>query len=258
MLLAIDIGNTHTAVGMFDKKKLEAHWRISSTYKRTEDETWILFKAICADYGFKLSRIKGVAISSVVPDMTFVFELMLRKYLKLEPVIVRHDLDLGLRVRYDIPAHVGADRLCNAVAGFHKFTGPLIVLDFGTATTFDVISREGEYLGGIIAPGVEMSAMIMHQKAARLPKVELRFPDKVIGGSTEASIQSGLMFGAVEMIDGLIKKINKELGEKTKTVATGGLARVLLDKLKTVHEHEPFLTLEGLRLVYQRVALKQR
>ncbi|MBN1999026.1 type III pantothenate kinase [candidate division KSB1 bacterium] len=252
MLLAIDIGNTHIAVGMFQKEKLQAHWRISSTYKRTEDETWILFKAICADYGFELSDIKGVAISSVVPDMTFIFELMVRKYLRLEPVIVHHELDLGLKICYDIPGNVGADRLCNAVAGFAKYNGPLVILDFGTATTFDVISENGEYLGGIIAPGVEMSALIMSQKAAKLPRVELSFPATVIGGSTETSIQSGLLYGTVAMIDGLIEKIHNELGKKSETVATGGLARVLLDKLKTVQYHEPFLTLDGLRLVYNR------
>jgi len=148
---------------------------------------------------------------------------------------------------------VGADRICNAVGGVAKYGAPLIVVDFGTATTFDVVSRDQEYLGGIIAPGIETSAAILHQRAARLPRVELRFPDRAVGNSTETSIQSGLMFGAVEMIDGMIERIEKELGYKTRTVATGGLARVIMTELKRVNEFDPYLTLEGLRLIFARV-----
>jgi len=253
MLLAIDIGNTQIAAGFFVNDQLASHWRLSSTRERTEDETWIIMQSICTAHGFEIKNTSGVVISSVVPDMTPTFEKMAQKYLNLQPVIVRHDLDFGLKILYDNPASVGADRLCNAVAGYHKYGGPLVIVDFGTATTFDVISRAGEYLGGIIAPGIETSSTVLHQRAAKLPRVELRFPDSVIGKSTETSMQSGLMFGAVEMVDGFIHRINDELGEVVKTVATGGLARVIISKLQTVDNIDAFLTLEGLKLIYDRV-----
>ncbi len=253
MLLAIDIGNTQIAAGVFKEKELVAHWRLSSTRERTEDETWILMHSICQAHGFELGDAKGVVISSVVPDMIPTFEKMATKYLSTEPVIVRHDLDLGIKILYENPASVGADRLCNAVGGYEKYGGPLIVVDLGTATTFDVISRHAEYLGGIIAPGIETSAFVLHQRAAKLPRVELRFPEKIIGTSTETSMQSGLMFGAVEMIDGFVHRINEELGEKATTIATGGLSRLILNKLTSVDALEPFLTLEGMLIIYEKI-----
>ncbi len=256
MLLTIDIGNTQIAAGIYEKEFLKAHWRLSSNRDRTEDEIWIFLKNICAAHGFDILHTRGVAISSVVPDVTPIFEKLAQKYLHLQAVIVSHELDLGIEILYQNPAQVGADRLCNAVAGFAKYGGPLIVVDLGTATTFDVVSRKGEYLGGIIAPGIETSSMILHQRAAKLPRVELRFPPHVIGNSTETSIQSGLMYGAAEMIDGLIVRITQELNEPTKTVATGGLARLVIPHLHHVKEMDAFLTLDGLRLIYERVMKK--
>jgi type III pantothenate kinase len=253
MLLAIDIGNTQVAGALFEGSEIKSHWRIASSNKRTEDETWVIVQAICTAHGLSKENIDGVAISSVVPDQTPVFARMAKKYVHMDPVIVSHELDLGIRICYENPASVGADRLCNAVAGFNKFGGPLIVVDLGTATTFDVISRQAEYLGGVIAPGIEMSSMILHQKAARLPRVELNFPVKYVGTTTENSIQSGLLYGTVEMIDGLVRKINRETGENMLVVATGGLAPLILAKCETIQKHEPFLTLEGLCMIYQRV-----
>lgn len=253
MLLTIDIGNTQIAAGLFVGEKLCAHWRLASDRDRTEDETWIMMQSICNAHGFDIRQSQGIVISSVVPDMTASFEKMARKYLHQEPVTVSHALDLGIKILYHNPEHVGADRICNAVGGVARYGAPLIVVDLGTATTFDVVSRDQEYLGGIIAPGIETSAAILHQRAARLPRVELRFPDRAVGNSTETSIQSGLMFGAVEMIDGMIERIEKELGYKTRTVATGGLARVIMTELKRVNEFDPYLTLEGLRLIFARV-----
>ncbi len=252
MLLTIDIGNTQIAAGLFIEAELCAHWRLASDRDRTEDETWIMMQSICRAHGFAIEQSQGIVISSVVPDMTASFEKMARKYLHQEPVTVSHALDLGIKIIYSNPDHVGADRICNAVGGVAKYGCPLIVVDLGTATTFDVVSQNSDYLGGIIAPGIETSAAILHQRAARLPRVELRFPDKAIGHSTETSIQSGLMFGAVAMIDGMIARIEKELGCKTQTVATGGLARVIISELKSVHTFDPYLTLEGLRLIYER------
>lgn len=253
MLLTIDIGNTQIAAGLMDGEKLKAHWRLSSTTERTEDETWIMMSAIASANGQDIHQTRGVAISSVVPDITHTFEKMAVKYLDCEPVVVTSALDLGITVLYDNPAVVGADRLCNAVGGFFKYGGPLNIVDFGTATTFDVVSADGEYLGGIIAPGIEMSALILHRRAAKLPRVYLSFPEKIIGRSTETSIQSGLMYGAVEMVEGFTARISEELGQSTKNIATGGLARLLLGHLRTAYQLDPYLTLEGLSIIYNRV-----
>ncbi|MBN1561460.1 type III pantothenate kinase [candidate division KSB1 bacterium] len=253
MILAIDIGNTQIAGGLYINKNLAAHWRLSSTAERTEDETWILMKAIVQANGFDIEKTGGVAITSVVPDITHTFEKMSSKYLRCDPVIVDSTLDLGIEIKYDTPQSVGADRLCNAVGGFFKYGGPLIIIDFGTATSFDVVSNRGEYLGGMIAPGIEMSSMVLHQRAAKLPRVYLSFPDKVIGKTTETSMQSGLMYGAVEMIDGLTKRINEELGCEARCIATGGLARLVLNKLRNDYTLDSFLTLDGLRIIYDRV-----
>ncbi|HNW60596.1 MAG TPA: type III pantothenate kinase [bacterium] len=255
MLLVIDIGNTQIAAGIYQEKTLAAHWRLSSHSERTEDETWILMQSIAAAQGFDILQVSGVAISSVVPDMTVHFEKMATKYLHRHPVIVSNELDLGVKIRYQNPAQVGADRLCNAVGGIAKYGTPLIIVDLGTATTFDVISAEGAYLGGIIAPGIESSALILHQRAAKLPRVALRFPESAIGNSTESSIQSGLMFGTVEMIDGMVERIQREVGRTVRTVATGGLARVIVHQLRRVSEVDDHLTLDGLRMIYERVTI---
>lgn len=256
MILAIDVGNTQIAAGLFNQENLYAHWRLSSELDRTEDETWIMMKSIAEANGFDITETTDVAITSVVPAIRHTFEKMAIKYLRCEPLVVSSEIDLGIEIKYDNPKAVGADRLCNAVGGFEKYGGPLIIVDFGTATTFDVISDKGEYLGGIIAPGIEMSSMILHQKAAKLPRVYLTFPDKVIGTTTETSIQSGLMYGAVESVEGFTQRINDELGQTTTNIATGGLARLIVNQLRTEYVLDPFLTLDGLRIIYDRV--KQR
>jgi type III pantothenate kinase len=252
MLLAIDIGNTQIAAGLFEKNELIAHWRLSSIHDRTEDETWILMRSICGAHGYDISKTDCVAISSVVPGMTPTFEKMTVKYLKSQPLIVSQEIDLGIKILYDNPGSVGADRLVNAVAGFEKYGGPLIIVDLGTATTFDIISGDGEYMGGIIAPGIEMSANILHQRAAKLPLVELKFPKTVIGRSTEKSMQSGIMYGSVEMIDGMINRVKSEIVGDVKVIATGGLARLLLNELESIKVIEPFLTLQGLNIIAGR------
>ena len=256
MILAIDVGNTQIAAGLFNQNDLCAHWRLSSELERTEDETWIMMKSIAEANDFDITQTTDVAITSVVPAIRHTFEKMAVKYLQCEPLVVNSGLDLGIEIKYDNPAAVGADRLCNAVGGFEKYGGPLIIVDFGTATTFDVISERGEYLGGIIAPGIEMSSMILHQKAAKLPRVYLSFPDKIIGTTTETSIQSGLMYGAVESVEGFTKRIKEELGQKTTNIATGGLARSIVNHLRTEYTLDTFLTLDGLRIIYDRVKQK--
>ncbi len=253
MFLAIDIGNTQIATGVFVNDELKVHWRLSSAVDRTEDETWIFMKNICSELGFDITRVTGVAISSVVPNVTATFEKVAVKYLGLEPIVVSSKLNTGLKILYENPANVGADRICNAVAGYEKFGGPLVIVDLGTATTFDVITTRGEYLGGIIAPGIEMSAMILHQRAAKLPRVELNFPDRVIGQSTETSMQSGLMYGTVEMVKGFVNRINQELNEPARVIMTGGLARLIMNQLGDGYVLEPFLTLEGLKIIFEKV-----
>jgi type III pantothenate kinase len=253
MLLAIDVGNTHTVLGIYNGDRLVADWRMASLTHRTADENWLTIKSFCNDANIPLPGIDGVGISSVVPDLTDVFESLARKYLRVEPVTVTASLDLGISVLYTDPSAVGADRLCNAIAGFRKYGGPLIVIDFGTATTFDVISAAGDYLGGVITLGLESTAAELHRRAARLPKIELRFPSSVIGKETEASMQSGVMFGTVDAVEGTIRRIAVELGTKPKVIATGGLAGIIAAHTTVIEACEPSLVLDGVRLIYERV-----
>jgi type III pantothenate kinase len=256
MLLVADIGNTNITFGLFEKEKIRAQWRLASGAARTEDEIWILIKMLLESEGFLLGKLDGFALSSVVPNLTPVFERVVANRLKLPMVNVTADLDTGIKILYENPQQVGADRICNAVAGFAKYGGPLVVVDFGTGTTFDIVTANAEYLGGIIAPGPETTALVLHRVAAKLPKVELRFPPALIGRNTEASIQSGLMYGGVEMIEGINRRLKAELGPNTKIIATGGLAQVFMAHLKSVECAEPYLTLEGLRIIFNRCASK--
>jgi type III pantothenate kinase len=252
MLLTFDIGNTHIVIGIFDGDRLIAHWRISSAVPRTEDEIWLLLREFQKSAGLSDTPITGGAIASVVPHLTDIVSSTVKRFLKLEPLIVSSKTCRFLDIRYSSPETVGADRICNAVAGFDKYGGPLIVVDFGTATTFDVVGAKGEYLGGAIALGVERAASVLHHAAAMLTKVSLDFPKFVIGTATEASIRSGILYGTVEMVDGMIRRIWQELKTETQVIATGGLADIVQPKTKLVTKVEPFLVLDGLRLIYQR------
>jgi type III pantothenate kinase len=237
-----------------EQRRLKASWRLHSKNAHTPDEVWIMLKMMLESEGFGFRQIQGCALSSVVPHLTLVFERMIQQRLNIPFVNVTSNLDTGIQILYENPAQVGADRICNAVAGYDKFGGPLVVVDFGTGTTFDVVTRNAEYLGGIIAPGPETTATVLHHVSAKLPRVELQFPPSVIGRTTETSIQAGLMFGGVEMIDGLNRRIKQELGEDTRIIATGGLAHVFLPHLTTVEGVEPDLTLEGLGIIFERCA----
>jgi type III pantothenate kinase len=193
----------------------------------------------------------------VVPELTLVYKRMVKKYLAMDPLIIGVDLDLGLKILYQDPTAVGADRLCNAVAGKEKFGAPLIILDFGTATTFDCIDANGDYLGGIICPGIESAASVLHFKAAKLPKIDLIFPKTIIGRTTEHSMQSGILYGVVELIEGLVPKIKRELNADCKVIATGGLAHVIANQTKSIDRVEESLNIEGIYLIYQRNMSKQ-
>ncbi len=251
-LLAIDIGNTQVVMGVFLGEKMSASWRIATQPQRTADECWTQVMAFCAASGITLDSLKKAAISSVVPQVTAAFRRMVYERLPgVEPFIFLPEEYNGIRIHYDNPAAVGADRICNAVAGFKRFGGPLIVVDFGTATTFDLIADNGDYLGGVIAPGMETAAAELLRRAAKLVKVDLKFPAAVVGNSTEKSTQSGIMFGALEMVDGLVKRIWGEIGGRCRVVATGGLAPLITEFSQTIEVYIPFMVLEGLNLIYR-------
>ncbi len=256
MLLAIDIGNTHTVVGLFVGKNLKNHWRISSTLARTEDEIAAVLNYLFLNEGVSISELNGAAISSVVPDLTFVYELMCTRYLSLEPLIIGPDVNLDMKVKYSDPTLVGADRLCNAVAGKELFGVPLVVLDFGTATTFDCIDKNGDYLGGIIAPGVSTSIEALHKHTARLPKVAMEFPDQIIGRTTSESIKSGVLYGTVFMVAGMIERLKKELGSDTQVVATGGLASRIAEQTDQIPNIDFDLSLKGIASIFLKNQIK--
>lgn len=252
MLLGIDVGNTQTVIGVFEGEKLLHHWRIGTKRERTPDEIALTITGFLNLYGQNLDLIDGIIISSVVPEMTSALAYMARDILKLEPLVVDSDTDTGVPVLYDDPSQVGADRLVNAAAAINKYGTPCVVVDFGTATTLDAISRSGEYLGGTISPGIEISSLALFRAAARLSRVELIAPDKPIGRNTVESIQSGIINGAAGQVDHLVELFKQELGEDAKVIATGGLADIVVDRCRSIDEWDPLLTLDGLKLIYER------
>src|SRR5919106_6833106 len=234
MLLAIDVGNTETVVGVFQDQELSSRWRIHTSPERTADELALLFGGFLAQAGLSFDRnVTGVVLSSVVPTATQALREMVSRYFRFDPVVVEPGVKTGVPVLTDNPKEVGADRIVNALAAFSKFGGPAIVVDFGTATTFDVVSENGELLGAAIAPGVQVAARALYEQAARLPRVELAAPKSVVGRNTVESVQSGLVFGYAAMVDGMVERISKELGTPT-VVATGGLAPVVIGECRTV------------------------
>jgi type III pantothenate kinase len=254
VLLAIDVGNTETLVGVFQGSSLEWHWRYSTAAERTADELALLLGGFLEQQGLSFSRqITGVVTASVVPVQTHALREMVRNYFHFTPVVVEPGVRTGIPINYDNPKDVGADRIANAAAAFAKYGGPAVVVDFGTATTFDVISSDGEYLGGAISPGLRVASEALFGRAARLPKVELIAPRSTIARSTVESMQAGLVLGTASMVDGMVERIVKELGPST-VIATGGLAELVLEHCQSIQHYEPWLTLEGLRLIYERNA----
>jgi len=252
LLLTIDLGNTNTVLGVFEGTELRAHWRLATRRVQTTDEYGILVRNLFASSGLAPAGIEGVALASVVPPLTPVLVALSKQYLNLEPLVVEPGVRTGMPILYEPPGDVGADRIVNGVAAFAAFGGPVIVVDFGTATTLDVVTRKGEYLGGVICPGVGISADALFQRAARLPRVDVRHPGKVIGRSTVGSIQSGMYFGYAAMVEGLIVRLRAELGEPARVVATGGLAETLAGEIPSIEAVDPVLTLTGLRLIWER------
>jgi len=250
-LIAIDIGNTRTCIGIFNGEDIVGHWKISSLDRSASDEYWIYLKEFLKGSGAE--DVDGVVIASVVPRLTRTYVAICRDRLKIEPLLVDGRLDLGIELSVDRPGEVGGDRIANSVAACSTYRADVIVVDLGTATTFDVVSVENEYLGGVIAPGVETSAAHLTEKTAKLPQVEFLRPEAVIGRNTEDAIRSGLFFGAVGQIDGIVDQIIGEWGRAPLVVATGGLSGVVSTASRTITETEPLLTLRGLQIIYSNL-----
>lgn len=252
MLLAVDVGNTETVLGVFNDRELARQWRISTVADRTADELALMFGGLLEHQDLSFDRnVTAVVIASVVPTATQALREMVRRYFGFRPLVVEPGVKTGIPVLTDNPKEVGADRVLNAVAAIDLHGAPAIVVDFGTATTFDAVSENGEYVGGVIAPGVQISAAALYEHTARLPRVELVAPSSVIGKNTVESVQSGIMFGYASMVDGVIERMAKELGEPT-VIATGGLAPIMIEECRSIDHHEPWLTLQGLRIVFER------
>ncbi len=251
MLLAVDIGNTNVVWGLFRHGTLVAHWRIATDTKKTADEYGALFLNLLSHSGQIAAQVTGAILSSVVPALTDSFTVMIESCFHRTPLIVTADTPTGLTIRYANPKEIGSDRLVNAAAAFQKYPRDLIVVDFGTATTFCAITRSAEYLGGVIAPGLGISAEALFARAAKLSKVELIRPKSVIGVDTASSIQAGLLYGYAGLVDSLVRRVEQELGRTAFVIATGGLAPVIAPETHSIHKVEPFLTLEGLELLHR-------
>jgi type III pantothenate kinase len=252
MLLVLDVGNTNVTLGVYCDQEMAGHWRLKTDSGRTADEWGILIRNLFEAAGLKTAEVRGVAIASVVPPLDSVMEEMSTRYFRSKPLFVGPGVKTGVPVLVDNPQEVGADRIVNAVAAFHKYGGPCVVTDFGTAITFDAVSTRGEYLGGIICPGVGIAAEALFSRTARLPRVDLREPAKLIGTNTVASIQSGLYHGTLGLVDGILAKVIEALGPETKTVATGGQARTVCRGSRYLKTVDDDLTLDGLRIIWEK------
>jgi type III pantothenate kinase len=249
----MDVGNTNITLGMYNGKKLLNHWRMGTDREKTSDEFGMFMMSLFSNDKLSIDNIDAVIMASVVPPIMYSLEHAIRKYLKKEPILVGPGIKTGINIKYENPREVGADRIVNAVAAIDIYGGPVIVVDFGTATTFCAISSKGDYLGGVICPGIKVSLEALFQKAAKLPRIDLVKPDNVIGRTTIGNMQSGIIYGYIGQVDYIVKRMKKEMKEDNiKVVATGGLARLISSESETIDEINGLLTLEGLRIIYER------
>lgn len=255
LLLVIDVGNTNIVFGVYKDKELLYDWRIATDKERTSDEYGLLFEQIFKYHGIDPKEVENVIMSSVVPPLMHTLPAMSIKYFNINPIVVGPGVKTGMNIKYDNPREVGADRIVNAVAAYEKYGGPLIIVDFGTAVTFCAVSKDGDYLGGVITPGIKISSEALFMRTAKLPKVEIAKPDRVIAKNTINSIQSGLVFGYIGMVDYIIERMIEEItdnGDKVKIVATGGFSTLIAAESKYIKKIDKLLTLEGLRIIFER------
>jgi len=255
MILAIDVGNTNIVIGVFDNKEMIESWRLSTDRTKTADEYRLLLSQLLYQSHIEIDQVDGIVISCVVPPiLQRLQEMCARQFPQHEPLIVSTDLDVGLTILYDNPKVLGADRMANAVGGYAEYGGPLIIVDFGTSTNFDVVSAEGAYLGGSIAPGVRISSEALSEQAALLPKIDMRVAPQAIGKNTMASMQSGLYFGFLGQMEEIIRRIKSELPQEPRVIATGGLAKFMAEGSELVELVDPDLTLKGLLIILERIS----
>ena len=251
MLLAVDIGNTNITIGVFDGDQLRATWRMATDINQMDDEYAAVLLTLLTHHGMKTSDINEAVMCSVVPPLVGAFESFLRRYFDTTPVVVRPGVKTGVRIVYPNPREVGADRIVNCAAAHHLYHGPVIVVDMGTGTTFDIVSKEGEFIGGVIAPGIGIAAQALYTRTSALPRVELVPPERAIGTTTVGAMQSGIVYGYIGLVEGLLRRGQSELDEKAFVVATGGYAGLIAQGTRMIDEVNPDITLVGLRLIYQ-------
>lgn len=252
MIFVLDVGNTNTVLGVYDEDILKYHWRIETNRHKTEDEYGMVIKSLLQHEGLSFDQFDGIIISSVVPPIMFALERMCKKYFGVKPLIVGPGIKTGLNIKYENPREVGADRIVNAVAGIQEYGSPLIIVDFGTATTYCYINEDKQYMGGAIAPGINISTEALYSKAAKLPRIEISRPEGIIGKNTVSAMQSGILYGYVGQVEGIVNRIKAQSNLEPTVIATGGLATLIANESTVIDVVEPFLTLKGLQLIYKR------
>ena len=252
MILVMDIGNTNIVLGVYDSERLNYHWRIGTGSSKTEDEYGMQIKALLNDAGLSPSDIEGIIMSSVVPSIMFSLERMCQKYFQVNPLVVGPGVKTGLNIKYDNPREVGADRIVNAVAAIHEYDSPLIIVDFGTATTYCYVNEAQQYMGGAIAPGINISTEALYARASKLPRIEIARPDSVVGKNTVSAMQSGIVYGYVGQVEGIVSRMKAQSRETPTVIVTGSMAQLIASESTIIDKVDPLLTLKGLYLIYKR------
>ncbi len=252
LIFVLDVGNTNTVLGVYEGEELKYHWRMETSRNKTEDEYGMVVKALFEHVGLSFQDISGIIISSVVPPIMFSLERMCQKYFHLKPLIVGPGIKTGLNIKYENPREVGADRIVNAVAGIHLYGSPLIIVDFGTATTYCYVDEDKQYMGGAIAPGITISTEALYSRAAKLPRIEIARPNDIVGKNTVAAMQAGIVYGYVGQVEGIVSRMKAQSKVEPKVIATGGLATLVAKESDIIDVVDPFLTLKGLQLIYTK------